>query len=156
MNNAALKIEPERELVLDNFVPCRLSDVSQTVSRSIAAVYGKRFGLTPAEWRVLVVLGNSPGLSAVEVADRTFLDKVAVSRAVTKLLKSGRINRKFADADRRRSVLNLSDEGHRVLDEIAPMALDFQERLLDELSDFELAIFNRVIDKLFVRSHWYG
>lgn len=154
MNNAALKIEPERELQLDDFIPCRLSNLSQTVSKSIAAIYSSRFGLSAAEWRIIVVLGRYPGLSAVEVAEHTQLDKVAVSRAVTKLLKSGRIDRKFADFDRRRSILNLSEEGRALLAEIAPMALDFEDRLLDDLSEVELAVFNRVMDKLFVASHW--
>ncbi len=154
MNNAALKIERSRELLLDDFIPCRLSNLSQTVSKSIAAIYSTRFGLTPAEWRIIVVLGKYPGLSAVEVAEHTQLDKVAVSRAVTKLLKSGRIDRRFADSDRRRSILNLSAEGAQLLEEIAPLALDFEDRLLDDLSEIELKVFNRVIDKLFVKSHW--
>ena len=42
---------------------------------------GKRFALTIPEWRVIAILGRFPGLSAVEVAERTMLDKVAVSRA---------------------------------------------------------------------------
>jgi DNA-binding MarR family transcriptional regulator len=154
MNNPALQTAPERELFLDDFIPCRLSNRSQSVSRSIATIYGARFGLTTAEWRVVVVLGRFPGLSAVEVAERTQLDKVAVSRAVAKLLKSGRIDRRFADVDRRRSILNLSDSGRELLAEIAPMALDFEDRLLGELTDAEVAVFNRVIDKLFVKSHW--
>ena len=87
--------------------------------------YDKRFGLTIPEWRVIAILGRFPGLSAVEVAERTMLDKVAVSRAVTKLIKNGRLDREFADADRRRSILNLSEEGKRVHDEVAPLALQF-------------------------------
>lgn len=155
LNNAALRIEePARQLRLDAFIPCRLSDLSQTVCKSIAYIYSSRFGLSLAEWRVIVVLGHYPGLSAVEVAEHTALDKVAVSRAVTKLLRSGRIDRKFADADRRRSILNLTEEGSRLLAEIEPMALDFEDRLLDDLSDIELKVFNRVIEKLFVKSHW--
>ena len=70
---------------------------------TIAKVYDKRFGISIPEWRVIAILGRFPGLSAVEVAERTMMDKVAVSRAVAKLIKNGRIHREFADADRRRS-----------------------------------------------------
>ena len=76
------------ELILEDFLPYRLAVLSHTVSTKIAGVYDKRFGLTIPEWRVLAILGRFPGLSAVEVAERTMLDKVAVSRAVTKLIRS--------------------------------------------------------------------
>lgn len=155
MNNAAVKFESfRRQLCLDDFIPCRLSDLSQSVTKSIATIYSSRFGLTTPEWRVLVVLGNNPGLSAVEVASRTLLDKVAVSRAVTKLVDRGRVERRFADIDRRRSILTLTDEGRSLLEEIEPVALDFEDRLLGELSPAEVAVLNRVIEKLFVSSHW--
>ena len=118
------------ELILENFLPYRLSILSNTVSSTIASAYNKRFGLSIPEWRVIAVLGRFPGLSAVEVAERTLMDKVAVSRAVTKLVKTGRIDRQFADADRRRSILHLSEEGQKVHDEIAPLALKFEDDLL--------------------------
>ncbi|MEX2258147.1 MAG: MarR family transcriptional regulator, partial [Woeseia sp.] len=115
-----------------------------------------RFGLTIPEWRVIVILGRFPGLSAVEVAERTLMDKVAVSRAVTKLLKNGRIEREFADADRRRSILNLSDKGKQVLDEIAPLALDMESTLLKGLSQEEAKVLDSIIDRLLEKARLIG
>ena len=140
------------ELILEDFLPYRLAVLSHTVSTKIAGVYDKRFGLTIPEWRVLAILGRFPGLSAVEVAERTMLDKVAVSRAVTKLIKSGRIDREFADADKRRSILNLSAQGREVHDEIAPLALAMEEDLLHGLSDDEVNTLNSVIERLLARA----
>ena len=136
------------ELILEDFLPYRLSILSHTVSTTIAQVYEKRFGLSIPEWRVIAILGRFPGLSAVEVAERTFLDKVAVSRAVSKLIKNGRIDRQFADADRRRSILNLSEEGKRVHNEIAPLALQFERDLLHGLSEEEIHYFNVVMERI--------
>jgi DNA-binding MarR family transcriptional regulator len=84
------------------------------------------------------------------------MDKVAVSRAVTKLLKSGRIDREFADADRRRSILNLSGEGRRVHDEIAPLALKFEADLLQGLSEEEISALNSTIERLMARARLVG
>ena len=111
---------------LEDFLPYRLSLLSNTVSQGIAQFYQQRYQLSVPEWRVIAVLARFPGLSAVEVANRTLMDKAAVSRAVTKLIKTGRIDRQFADADRRRSILDLSEEGRRVHNEIAPLALKFR------------------------------
>lgn len=139
-------------LILEDFLPYRLSILSHTVSTTIAQVYDKRFGLSIPEWRVIAILGRFPGLSAVEVAERTFLDKVAVSRAVTKLIRNGRIDRQFADADRRRSILNLSEEGQRVHDEIAPLALQFELDLLQGLGEEERAALDVIMDRLMARA----
>ncbi len=144
------------ELILEEFLPYRLAVLSHTVSSKIAGVYEERFKVSIPEWRVIAILGRFPGLSAVEVAQRTMLDKVAVSRAVTKLIKSGRLDREFADADRRRSILNLSEEGRRIHDEIAPLALQFEKDLLQGIAEDDYEIFNRVMDRLVSRARLLG
>ena len=144
------------ELRLENFLPYRLAVLSNTVSTTVAKAYDKRFGVSIPEWRVIAVLGRFPGLSAVEVAERTLLDKVAVSRAVTKLIKNGRIDREFANADRRRSILNLSEEGKKLHDEIAQLALQFERDLLEGFSKEELANLNSIMERLLDRASSIG
>ncbi|MEJ2128635.1 MAG: MarR family transcriptional regulator [Woeseiaceae bacterium] len=144
------------ELILEDFLPYRLSITSHTVSTNIARIYEKRFGVSIPEWRVIAILGRYPGLSAVEVADRTLMDKVAVSRAVTKLIKNGRIDREFADADRRRSILNLSEEGRNVHNEIAPLALEFEKQLVEDLSAEDYEKFNSILEQLLDKAHQLG
>ena len=144
------------ELILEDFLPYRLSILSNTVSSTIATAYNKRFGLSIPEWRVIAVLGRFPGLSAVEVAERTLMDKVAVSRAVTKLINSGRVDRQIADADRRRSILRLSTEGRQVHDEIAPLALKFEEDLLHGLSEDEIRTLSVIMERLLARARLIG
>jgi len=144
------------ELILEDFLPYRLSILSNTVSNTIATAYNKRFGLSIPEWRVIAVLGRFPGLSAVEVAERTLMDKVAVSRAVTKLINSGRVDRQIADADRRRSILRLSAEGRQVHDEIVPLSLKFEEDLLHGLSEDEIRTLSVIMERLLARAGLIG
>jgi len=152
----AVETRAEKELILEDFLPYRLSILSHSVSNSIATAYDQRFGLTIPEWRVIVILGRFPGLSAVDVAERTLMDKVAVSRAVTRLLKTGRIEREFADTDRRRSILNLSDKGRQVFDESAPLALEMESTLLEVLSQGEVEILDSIIDRLLEKASLIG
>lgn len=141
----------DEELNLEDFLPYRLSRLSSTVSSTIANEYDRHFGLSIPEWRVIAILGRYPGLSAVEVADQTFLDKVAVSRAVTKLIKAGRIERQFADADRRRSILNLSEKGREVHDGVAALALKFERDLIEGLSEDDVLRLGQIMDQLLNR-----
>ncbi len=146
----------EHELRLEDFLPYRLAVLSNTVSTTVARAYDKRFSVSIPEWRVIAVLGRFPGLSAVEVAERTLMDKVAVSRAVTKLIKNGRIDREFADADRRRSILNLSEDGKILHDEIAQLALQFERDLLHGFSAEEMESLNRIMERLLARASLIG
>jgi len=136
------------QLALETFLPYRLSVLSNRVSQTIADLYQKRFGLAITEWRVMAVLGRFPDLSANEVAERTAMDKVAVSRAVARLLERGLIKREIHSDDRRRSVLTLSEVGYSVYDEIAPMALACEARLIATLDDEERAMLDRLLVKL--------
>jgi DNA-binding MarR family transcriptional regulator len=139
-------------LHLDRFVPYRLSVLSNIVSMSIAQAYQREFGLTIPEWRVLAVLARYPNLSAIEVAERTAMDKVAVSRAVQSLLSSRRLVRAYDKGDRRRSMLRLSAAGRAVYTRVAPLALSYERKLLNALSASDRRALNRLIERLMDRA----
>ena len=136
------------QLELQNFLPYRLSVLSNRTSDAIARAYSQRFALGVTEWRVMAVLGRCSGLSANQVAQRTAMDKVAVSRAVAKLLDSGRLLRAFDDDDRRRSVLRLSEAGYAIYDQIVPLALGFERQLLGDMDATERTLLFRLLDRL--------
>ena len=139
----------ERDILdLEHFLPYRLSVLSNRISQDIARLYADRFGLGITEWRVLAVLGRYPGLSAGQLAERTAMDKVAVSRAVARLLAAGRVKRDTHGDDRRRSVLELSEEGYRVYAEVAPAAIAYERRLLACLGPDDQAALSRLLQQL--------
>lgn len=139
---------PPRGLDLDRFVPYRLSVLTNRVSNAIARQYSDRFGLTIPEWRVMAVLGGTSGLSANEVAARTEMDKVQVSRAVAGLMRAKRVQRQADAADGRVTRLSLSARGRAIYDEIVPLALHLEEMFLTALTPGERATFDRLIAKL--------
>lgn len=122
-------------LILKDFLPYRLSVLSNRISDAIAARYSARFNLKIQEWRVMAVLGEKPDLSAAEISERTAMDKVAVSRAVKSMLASDHLERHFSESDRRRSVIALSEKGREVYAQIVPLALAYEEAILDKMSD---------------------
>ena len=135
-------------LHLEQFLPYRLSVLSNTISQAIAREYAQRFQLSVTEWRVLAVLGRYDGSSAREVAERTATDKVAISRAVASLVESGRVRRTQAAHDKRQSVLRLTAKGWKIYDEVAPRALEHERRLLAHLNEQEREWLERILDKL--------
>ena len=135
-------------LNLKDFLPYRLSIVTNRISASFARLYSEKFNLSIPEWRVMAVLGQQPGLSADEVCSETEMDKVPVSRAVSKLLDKGLLRREFSGRDRRRSILCLSEAGYGMYAQIVPLALSYEAELKAVLTPREQSQLEKLLDKL--------
>jgi DNA-binding MarR family transcriptional regulator len=138
----------DERLNLQKFLPYRLSVLSNRLSAAIAESYSRRYGLSIPEWRVIAVLALEPGLSAAEVAERTAMDKVAVSRAVRRLLSTGRARRETAAGDRRRSVLELTPDGRRIYRRVTPALRRYEAELLAGLSATEQRQLDAILRRL--------
>jgi DNA-binding MarR family transcriptional regulator len=148
--------EPSKKLNLEDYFPSQLATLSNSITRPIAAVFEEHFSISMPEWRVLAIVGRRPGLSAVDVAQSAHMDKVAVSRAISKLVQNGYVDRGLGSVDRRRLVLNLSECGEELYEKIAPLALLLETELLEDLTPDEKEILERVIDKLSSKSRVFA
>jgi DNA-binding MarR family transcriptional regulator len=150
--NPAIPAAPPRTLELERFLPYRLSLLANTMSGAIASTYAERFELSIPEWRIVAVLARAPGLSSAQVAERTAMDKVAVSRAVAALVRSRRIERGIEESDRRRSQLRLTPKGIAVYQEVVPWALAYEEAVLRGLSARARQSLDHLLDELLERA----
>ena len=134
---------------LENFLPYRLSVLTNTVSQGIAASYRDEHGISVTEWRILAVLGRYPGLTASEVVERTAMDKVAIHRGVKSLLEKQLLERKPDPGDRRRQRLFITPtDGRAVLNDIIPRARAFERELLNTLEPEEAELVHTLLEKL--------
>lgn len=136
------------DLHLDVFLPYRLSYLTNMISQDLAKLYTEKHGIAHTEWRVMAVLGISSGVSAAFVAEKTAMDKVAVSRAINNMIKEGLVSREFASEDKRRSQLSLSDHGQKTYEKIVPLVQAYEKDLLESLSVLEREALNRILEKL--------
>lgn len=137
---------------LEHFLPYRLSVLANTASRALARVYGKRFGLSVTEWRVIANLARFAPLSASQVASRAAMDKVQVSRAVAKLRRKDLIERATDVDDRRRSALRLTARGRETHDAIVPLARAVEASLLAGLASADRAALDRLLAAVMLRA----
>ncbi|GGE30482.1 MarR family transcriptional regulator [Marinicauda pacifica] len=135
-------------LRLSAYLPYRLSVVSNKVSGLIARAYQSRFGLTIWEWRVIAVLGEGAPMTAQGVCEATAMDKVPVSRAIRALDERGLVRRTRRSSDRRASDVELTGEGQRIYEEVAPLAMQYEASLLDGLADAERERLMALLDAL--------
>ncbi len=144
MNSATQKLS----LLLDEYLPYKLSVLSNTISGEIASSYSQRFGLSIPAWRVMALLGRYPNQSAADLVKRSAMDKVAISRAVSSLTELNYITREVHDDDKRRSILNLSEQGVDIYNQIVPLAREYESKLLAQFDDAETHQLNTLLLRL--------
>lgn len=146
--------EPADRFKLETFLPYRLSVLANTVSEGVARGYRGRYDISVTEWRILAVLGRFPGISAREVAERTAMDKVAISRGVKTLVEKDLLTRRTDTDDRRRQHLHLTPgKGRAVVNAVIPQARAFEQRLLASLTSGERAALSAALAKLQQQAH---
>lgn len=133
---------------LEQFFPYRLSVLNEQVSRSLAALYSDRFGLTPPEWRAMAVLAGFQPLSANGICQRTNMDKVRVTRAIARMIEAGLVSRQEDATDRRYVSLRLTTKGAEVYGQILPLVQAREAEILAALSAEEITALDTILRKL--------
>lgn len=124
------------DFLLDEFMPYQLAVLSSKISREFAELYTDRFGLSVPEWRLVAHLSQTRDpVSVREVFRRVDMDKSKVSRAASRLEQRGYVIKSINPADRRLVELRLSDKGRAMVDELAPLARQYDQRCLEALGE---------------------
>jgi DNA-binding MarR family transcriptional regulator len=133
---------------LDDWLPYEFSVVVNRVSATLAKAYTQRFRLSVTGWRIVGVLASFQPLSAKQLAERTAMNQVSVTRAISVLLRLGMVRRTIDRVDRRRVVLRLSEKGLAAYREVIPVAMAIEAELLRPLSAADRASLKRLVRML--------
>ena len=140
------------QIVLEQFLPYRLNVLATVVSNALAQIYAERFDLTIPGWRILATLGQYGVRTARDIATHAVMHKSTVSRAVSALEERRLVARRLNRDDRREELLELTREGRRIYDSLAPEALAFESGLVSVLAPAEQKAFLALVDKLETRA----
>lgn len=135
-------------LVLDSFIPYRLSVASNSVSDAIARTYEALFGLSIPEWRLIAVVAEEAGITQQAIGRRTRMDKVTVSRAAIALVGRGLMARQANADDRRSHLLVLTDAGRDLYAVVAPKALELERKLFSPFDRQEVERFTAMLRRI--------
>ena len=139
-------------LKLEQFLPYRLNVVASLVSQALSRIYAQRYSIGVPEWRILVTLGQFGIMTGKAIGEHSHMHKTKVSRAVALLEKRKLIVRHANRDDLRESFLALTATGRTMYADLAPIALEFTERLSEAIEPADRAAFERAIDRLTDRS----
>ncbi|MFN3834356.1 MAG: MarR family winged helix-turn-helix transcriptional regulator [Glycocaulis sp.] len=148
MTGRANRADLPPALILSDYLPYRLSVVSNKASGLIARAYQARFGLSIWEWRVIAVLGGGEAITAQAICEATAMDKVTVSRALRALADRALVQRRTSPTDKRAALVSLTAEGRAIYEEIAPLALEWERSLLEGFTPDEADQLSRLLERL--------
>ena len=137
---------------LERWLPHQFPFIANRVSSKLARMYAERFNLSVTGWRIIAVLGRHEPLSAKQLANRTGMDQVNTTRAVTQLASQGMVSRRIDRIDRRRIVLRLSEKGRAVFDTVPPLVASLEAAILQELTVAKVEELRRTMAALAQRT----
>jgi DNA-binding MarR family transcriptional regulator len=139
---------PDAILLLDDFLPYRLSYTSNRVSSRIAQTYESLFGLTIPQWRLIAIIAEREAITQQMIGTLTGMDKVTVSRATADLSARALIMRTSHPDDKRSQLLSLTKTGRMLYADIAPKAREMEAAIFASLTQGEQDQLKHLLRKI--------
>ena len=104
---------------------------------------GQQYGLSSAQWRLLVHLGREGSASQARIAELLEIEPISVSRLVDRMEQAGWVERGSDPNDRRVRLLQPSRKAREAFEEVLAIAGEIYDRALEGLSAEEREVLMR-------------
>ena len=128
--------------VLNALLRCH-TQVERVCTRDI-----ERMGLTPAQFDVLAVLGDTPGMTCKALGEEALITRGTLIPVLDRLEAKGLVKRSRGTCDSRQTIVALTPEGQAMFEATFYKHVDFVRPLLDKLDPAEQADLIRLLGKL--------
>ena len=126
--------------------------LSNRISRAFFDEVETKYGVSLAEWRVILTLISEPGVSGADITNRWAMEKMAVNRAVQRLVDAEYVTRSRDPDDRRSYRLALTAKGTKLHDKIAPTANKRYAELISSVPREELDAMVATLQTMIARA----
>lgn len=82
-------------------------------------------GLTPPQFDIIATLGNTPGMTATELGDKTLITKGTLTGVVDRLAGRGWVERVAHESDGRCQIIRLTESGEALFAKVFPAHLAY-------------------------------
>lgn len=109
-----------------------IMDVARML-RTYADQRARQFGISRAQWTVLIRIDRTEGLKQSELADILDMQPISLTRLLDRLAENGLIERRADPNDRRANRLYLKPAARPLLEQLAALGADMMTTVLDGL-----------------------
>jgi MarR family transcriptional regulator for hemolysin len=120
------------QIPLSREIGVSLNDVARML-RTFADQKARQFGISRAQWIVLMRLDRSEGFKQSELAEILDLQPISLTRLLDRLAESGLIERRPDPHDRRANRLYLTSAARPLLKRLAALGEDLMETVLQNV-----------------------
>ncbi|MDQ7070150.1 MAG: MarR family transcriptional regulator [Rhodobacterales bacterium] len=114
--------------------------------RQLAAAFEARgHKISAEEWAVLLILWNKDAVMPSVLADRTIRDRTTMTRMIDTMVRKGMVRREVDAADRRKSLIMLTDQGRALQGPLGGIAKTMIDASLAGIAAQDMEITLRVL-----------
>jgi len=135
-------------LELDNYVPALVTFLANKLSSGASRLYRERFGIGIVEWRLMALLKVERCIPPNRMCQVIGLDKAAVSRSLKTMQQQQLVTIMEDPADARKSLVELTDSGLALHDQVFEIAIKREQLLLQELPAEDREALIRILNHL--------
>ena len=108
----------------------------------------RQLGLTSSQFDDFATLGNTPGMTFKQLAEKTLTTKGELTGIIDRLEKKGLVRREVPPEDRRSFIAVLTPEGERVFQETFPAHIAHLKQRFERLDRQELEEIRIALEKI--------
>jgi len=108
----------------------------------------RQLGLTVPQFDVIATLGNTPGMTMGQIAEKTLSTKGTLTGIVDRLERKGLVRREVPPENRRCFVIVLTPEGMRVFESVFPLHIAYLKERFDRLEPHQLKAIETSLKQL--------
>jgi MarR family transcriptional regulator for hemolysin len=120
------------QMPINREIAFTIMDVARML-KTYADQRARQFGISRAQWAVLIRIHRSEGLKQSELAEILDLQPISLTRLLDRLAENGLIERRADPNDRRANRLYLLPAARPMLDQLAELGTDMMATVLEGL-----------------------
>ena len=134
-----------RKLDISNSLAMSVFLASKSQERLAELEMKKQLGLTPSQWKIILALNISDGLTQKELADKIYVDGSTLVPILDKMEQNGLIERKADSTDRRINRIFLTSKSESTVDSIILIVLQLRKMIYRGLSEDQINSARKIL-----------
>jgi|SRR5438105_1823151 len=141
-------IQIMKKIDFENSVGMAIKNASKSLDRALDVELRGQFGLSSAQWKVIIALSIQNGLSQKDLAERIFLDGTTLVPILDSMEKKGLVERKTDPKDRRNNNVFLTAKSESFVDPIIEIFFSMRKIVFKNIPESDLELTKNTLKKL--------
>lgn len=141
-----------RKLDLENSLGALIFLASKSQERTAEVLIKKQLGLTPSQWKIILALNMSNGLTQRDLAEKIYIDGSTLVPVIDKMEQNGWVERKPDSSDRRINRIFLTKKSESAVNSITLIIIQLRKIIYKGLSENEIKIVKNTLKNIIENS----